>query len=120
MRFLADMGVSKRVVEWLRAHGHDATHLAELKLQRLPNGEIFEKAIKEGRIVLTFDLDFGEIISQLHGERMGVVLFRLNNTATQFVIKRLQFVLPDVQESLSVGAIVVIEDSRHRIRRFPF
>ncbi|MHB8835322.1 MAG: DUF5615 family PIN-like protein [Candidatus Methylomirabilia bacterium] len=29
MRFLADMSVSVRVVEWLRAGGHDAIHLRE-------------------------------------------------------------------------------------------
>jgi predicted nuclease of predicted toxin-antitoxin system len=68
MRFLADMGVARRIVEWLRAEGHDAVHLREEGLQRLPNGEIFEKAISEGRIVLTFDLDFGEIIA-LSGDR---------------------------------------------------
>jgi hypothetical protein len=44
MRFLADMGVSQQVVEWLRANGHDAIHLREEGLQRLPNGEIFQKA----------------------------------------------------------------------------
>jgi predicted nuclease of predicted toxin-antitoxin system len=27
MRFLGDMGVSWRVIEWLRAAGHDAVHL---------------------------------------------------------------------------------------------
>jgi predicted nuclease of predicted toxin-antitoxin system len=59
MRFLADMGVSMRVVEWLRSSGHDAIHLREEGLQKLPNGEIFQKAIREERIVLTFDLDFG-------------------------------------------------------------
>lgn len=59
MRFLADMGVSVRVVRWLRDQGHDATHLRDEGLQRIPNGEIFAKAIAEGRIVLTFDLDFG-------------------------------------------------------------
>ena len=37
MRFLADMGVSPRVVDWLRAQGHDARHLREEGLQRLPN-----------------------------------------------------------------------------------
>jgi len=26
----------------------------------MPNGEIFEKAIREDRIIITFDLDFGE------------------------------------------------------------
>jgi hypothetical protein len=28
MRFLGDMGVSRRVIEWLRSDGHDAIHLA--------------------------------------------------------------------------------------------
>ena len=65
MRFLADMGVSMRVVEWLRAKGHDTVHLRELGLQRLANGEIFQKAEVEQRIVLMFDLDFGEIPGKL-------------------------------------------------------
>jgi predicted nuclease of predicted toxin-antitoxin system len=63
MRFLADMGVSLRVVEWLRSSGHDAIHLRDEGLQKLPNGEIFRKAIREQRVVLTFDLDFGEIVA---------------------------------------------------------
>lgn len=57
MRFLADMGVSLRVVEWLRSSGHDAIHLRDEGLQKLPNGEIFRKAIREQRVVLRFDLD---------------------------------------------------------------
>ena len=31
----------------------------------MPNGEIFEKALSEDRIVLTSDLDFGEIAAAL-------------------------------------------------------
>jgi predicted nuclease of predicted toxin-antitoxin system len=53
------MGVSMGVVRWLREHGHDAVHLRDEGLRRLPNGQIFNKAIDEDRIVLTFDLDFG-------------------------------------------------------------
>jgi predicted nuclease of predicted toxin-antitoxin system len=61
MRSVADMGISNRVILWLRKQGHDAVHLRDEGLQRLPNGQIFRKAIEENRIVLTFDLDFGEI-----------------------------------------------------------
>lgn len=66
MRFLADMGVDIRIVHWLRQQGHEALHLREQGLHRLPNGSIgsiFEKAEAEGRIILTFDLDFGEIVA---------------------------------------------------------
>ncbi len=119
MRFLADMGVTQRVVEWLRASGHDATHLRDEGLYRLPNGEIFEKARSEQRIILTFDLDFGEIIALSQGNPPSVILFRLNNTRTPFLIERLSRVLPDVADALTSGAIVVVEDGRHRIRRLP-
>jgi hypothetical protein len=43
------MGISIHVVEWLRENKHDAKHLREEHLQRLPNGQIFEKAIREER-----------------------------------------------------------------------
>ncbi len=69
MRFLADMGVSNRVVEWLRSKGHDSVHLRDEKLHRLPNGLIFQKAVQEDRIVLTFDLDFAEITALSKGNR---------------------------------------------------
>lgn len=53
------------MVEWLRADGHDAVHLRDEGLQKLANGIIFQKALAEQRIVLTFDLDFGEIVSAM-------------------------------------------------------
>jgi predicted nuclease of predicted toxin-antitoxin system len=119
MRFLADMGVSQQVVAWLRANGHDAVHLRDEALQRLPNGEIFQKAGREQRIVLTFDLDFGEILAASAGQIVSVVLFRLRNTRADFVIQRLADALNQSNAELSQGAILVVEDGRHRVRRLP-
>lgn len=119
MRFLADMGVSHRVVEWLRGRGDDAVHLGEQGLHRLPNGEIFTKAIAEGRIVLTFDLDFAEIVAMTKGRTASVIVFRLRNTRTDNVIVRLGAVLTESTDALARGAVIVVEDSRHRVRRLP-
>jgi predicted nuclease of predicted toxin-antitoxin system len=85
MRFLADMGVAQSTVQWLRNEGHDAVHLREEKLHRLPNGAIFEKAYAESRVILTFDLDFGEIIALSRGKPVSVILFRLHNTTAAHV-----------------------------------
>lgn len=119
MRFLADMGVALRIVEWLRSQGHDVTHLREEGLHRLPNGQIFAKAIAEGRALLTFDLDFGEIAALARGRRASVILFRLHNTRTPHVIDRLAAVLASLTNALEKGAIVIVEESRHRIRELP-
>jgi predicted nuclease of predicted toxin-antitoxin system len=74
MRFLADMGVDIRVVRWLRQNGHDAKHLREEGLHRIPNGAIFVKAISENRVIVTFDLDFGEIVAFSQGQKASVIL----------------------------------------------
>jgi predicted nuclease of predicted toxin-antitoxin system len=37
MRFLADMGVDTRIVQWLKQNGHDAKHLRDEGLHRIPN-----------------------------------------------------------------------------------
>ncbi|MBI2088268.1 MAG: DUF5615 family PIN-like protein [Deltaproteobacteria bacterium] len=119
MRLLADMGVDVRVVHWLRSQGHNATHLRDEGLQRSPNGEIFKKAVAESRVILTFDLDFGEILALSKGPKAGVILFRLRNTRTPHVIQRLASVLSDCVEPLERGAVVIVQESRHRVREFP-
>ncbi len=119
MRFLADMGVDVRVVRWLRERGHDAKHLRDEGLQRMPDGEIFTKAIAEDRVILTFDLDFGEIAALSKGKKASVVLFRLHNTRTPHVIDRLAAVLADTTAALEKGAVVLVEETRHRVRELP-
>ena len=119
MRFLADMCVALRIIEWLRNEGHDACHLREEGLQRAPDGDIFAKAAAESRIVITFDLDFGEIIALSGSRSVSVILFRLYNTRTAHVIERLQSVLEHCGQALERGAVIVVEESRHRVRRLP-
>lgn len=119
MRFLADMGIALKIVEWLRANGHEALHLREERLHRLLDEQIFAKAATEGRIVLTFDLDFGEIIALSGMRSVNVILFRLRNTRTPHVIDRLRTVLEQSGQALEQGAIIIVEESRHRIRRLP-
>lgn len=119
MRFLADIGVSPRIVGWLREEGHDAGHLFEEGLHRLPDIDIFQKAAREQAILLTFDLDFGEIVAFSGSADVSVILFRLDNTKTDFVILRLASVLKEAGHLLSTGVIVIVEDSRLRIRRLP-
>lgn len=119
MRFLADMGVDVRVVEWLRSQGHDAVHLREEGLHRAPDAQIFAKALGEDRIVLTFDLDFGDLAALTRESAGRVILFRLDNARTPQVIDRLATVLASSSDALERGAIVIVEETRHRIRHLP-
>ncbi|MFQ5668682.1 MAG: DUF5615 family PIN-like protein, partial [Candidatus Binatia bacterium] len=103
MRILVDMGVDIRVADWPRGQGHDAVHLRDEGLQRVPNGEIFDKALSEDRIVLTSDLDFGEIAAALKDTSGKVLLLRLHNSRAANVISRLTSVLPSVEGELAAA-----------------
>ena len=113
------MCMDVRVAQWLREKGHNASHLRDEGLQRLANGDIFNKAITEKRTILTFDLDFGEIAALSKQKRTSVIVFRLNNTRVTHVIDRLSQVLPVSIDILKEGAIVIVEESRHRVRELP-
>ncbi len=119
LKFLVDACVDVRLAYWLREQGHDAIHLRDEGLHSLPNGQIFEKAIIESRVVLTHDLDFGEICAMTHGRMASVIVFRLHNPRIERLIKRLSTVLQDCIPALQDGAVVIVEEARHRIRRLP-
>ncbi len=119
MKFLADMGVSMTVVQRLRESGYDAIHLREEGLQRFPDPDILEKARQEERIILTFDLDFSDLLAASADRLPSVIIFRLQNTTPPFVSSRLLAVLLECTEELATGAIVTVQDSRYRLRRLP-
>jgi predicted nuclease of predicted toxin-antitoxin system len=119
MRFLVDACVDLRVGEWLRRQGHDAVHLSEQKLQRSSDGEIFRKAVAEGRCVVTFDLDFGEIAALSGATKGSVIVFRLGNPGLDHVVDRLAAVLAESADAIDKGAVISVEQSRHRVRYLP-
>jgi len=108
------MGVSLTTVEALRAANHDAIHLGDEGLIRLPDADIVAKALVESRIVLTFDLDFGDILAIARGEAPSVVIFRLRNQTPSAVNPRLFRVILDCEEELAAGALVIVEDDGFR------
>lgn len=119
MRFLADMGVDVRIVRCFASRRTMQSTSGKKGCSARPNGEIFAKAVAEERVILTFDPDFGEIAALARGRRASVVLFRLHNTRTPHVIARLGAVLAECAGALQEGAVVIVEESRCRVRFLP-
>lgn len=73
---LADENFPLPSVKELRVNGHDVYAVAELDAS-IPDELVIEKAIAEGRIILTFDKDFGELVFK-NGYRppAGIIFFR--------------------------------------------
>jgi uncharacterized protein (DUF433 family)/predicted nuclease of predicted toxin-antitoxin system len=119
VKFLVDMGVSASTVRALKESGHDAIHAGEIGLDREPDRAILERGRTEGRIVLPFDLDFGDLLAAGGHALPSVIVFRLQDETPTSVASRLTRVIAERHIELSAGAIVVVEDARYRVRRLP-
>jgi predicted nuclease of predicted toxin-antitoxin system len=113
------MGVSRKTVHWLRANGHDAVHLSELGMKRARDDEVLAHALREERVVLTFDLDFGQILAASREMAPSVIIFRLSSARPDHVNVQLEDALRDTSAALGAGAIVIVEDERRRVRKLP-
>jgi predicted nuclease of predicted toxin-antitoxin system len=119
VKLLADMGISMATVHALREAGEDIVHLREEALQRMPDDRILAKAIEERRIVVTCDLDFGDLLAAAGGVTPSVVLFRTRNQTPASVTPRLLQVLRTCGLALEAGAIVIVENAGFRVRHLP-
>lgn len=119
MRFLADMGISPKTVAFLQSLGHDAVHLHDQSLDRLEDPAILAKAQEEDRILLTHDLDFGELIAVSGGRLPSIVVFRLRNMRPEMVSRYLQGIIDQHWESLEKGAIISVTEGQIRVRLLP-
>jgi predicted nuclease of predicted toxin-antitoxin system len=119
MRFLADMGISPKAVALLRTLGHDATHLQEQGLERLPDSAILTKALVEERILLTHDLGFGELLAASGARLPSAIIFRLRNMHPSHVNHSLNQILARYRVELAQGAVVSVTEGQIRLRSLP-
>jgi predicted nuclease of predicted toxin-antitoxin system len=120
VRFLADMGISGHTVAWLRERGHDAVHLRDRDMQRATDTQAMALAAREGRIILTMDLDFGYLLSVSQQHLPSVILFRLSDERPSVVNARLAEILDRCTDALESGAILSVRDQDIRVRTLPF
>jgi len=80
---------------------------------------ILEKARKEQCILLTHDLDFGDLLAASGANLPSVVIFHLRNMRPEHVNGHLLNVVSQYSTALENGAIVTVTEGQVRIRNLP-
>ena len=115
MRFLLDENADARLIVYLQASGHDAVRLVTNYPAGLADRDVLAIARAEGRILVTNDRDFGELVFRYRQPHAGVVLFRLGDYAELATkIERLEHVLRYHSERLDQFLVVTVRDVRVR------
>src|SRR5579872_2080751 len=80
MRFLADESCDFRVVQALRAARHDVAAVIE-NARGADDSSVIDIALREGRIFVTEDRDFGQLVYASAKPACGVILLRFPSMA---------------------------------------
>jgi len=88
-------------------------------MQTATDSEILKRARDEGRILISADTDFGTLLALRQESKPSVVLFRRSSRHPDNQVAFLLANLAGLRTSLEEGSIVVLEDTRIRLRSLP-
>jgi predicted nuclease of predicted toxin-antitoxin system len=115
MRFLADECCDKAMVRALRANGHDVLSVSDIS-PRASDLDVIRLAVREKRILLTEDKDFGQLVFA-HGQKtLGVIFLRFPTSARTQIQKDVLSLVKQQGERLS-GSFITVQPHRIRIGR---
>jgi predicted nuclease of predicted toxin-antitoxin system len=114
MRLLADENFPGPVIAALAADGHDIVSVASLH-PGVDDSAVLALAQKEGRWLLTFDADFGDLVFlRNHPAPPAILLFRLHPIVSADVLAAARRALGEVAE----GHFAVVGRETTRLRPF--
>jgi predicted nuclease of predicted toxin-antitoxin system len=112
-----DENLSRLLAPVLSSLGHDVTTAAEEGLLSRPDTAVAAAAKNDGRLLLTLDLEFGDLRKYPPGAHPGVILFRPRSYGPVTVNRIVgEFIRTNGLELLA-GCVAVIDPDRVRVRR---
>jgi predicted nuclease of predicted toxin-antitoxin system len=116
MKFLLDQDIYALTERFLRKQGHDVVTAAELGLSRATDSDLLKTAGNQGRVFITRDRDYGNLVF-VHNAGSGVIYLRILPSTIKDVHAELKNVLETYHETELAKSFVVVEQYRHRIRK---
>ncbi len=119
MKILIDMNLSPTWVSALAEAGFEALHWSTVGNAAAKDEEIFDFARNNGYIIFTHDLDFGTILALTQAVSPSVIQIRSQAILPSDTSETVISVILNNRDFLFRGALIVIDETRARIRVLP-
>ena len=118
-KLLVDMNLSPEWVPVLEKQGWQAVHWSIVGDPRASDRDIMNWAVVHQYVVFTHDLDFGTMLALSHDTGPSVLQVRAENILPDYLEGSVITALTQHESDLSSGDLVVVDQSRSRVRVLP-
>lgn len=118
MKLLLDQDIYAATARFLSDSGHDVVLAAQIGFAQADDEELLKVAQAQGRIPITRDRDFGNLVF-VKALGAGVLYLRILPSTQNAIHCELAKVLATYPPEELTKAFIVIEPDGHRIRRLP-
>ena len=118
-KLLVDMNLSPEWVPVLEKQGWQAVHWSIVGDPRASDRDIMNWAVAHQYVVFTHDLDFGTMLALSHDTGPSVLQVRAENILPDYLEGSVITALTQHESDLSSGDLVVVDQSRSRVRVLP-
>ena len=119
IQIVIDMNLSPDWVDELIRHGWESVHWQTVGDPRAPDHEIMDWARTNGHVVFTHDLDFGTMLALTHASGPSVIQVRGQNVLPNHMLTIVLSAITQYQSELADGALVVVDETKSRVRILP-
>ena len=120
LSILIDMNLSTEWVQLLDNTGWTAIHWSSVGAVDAEDLELMAWATAHKHVVFTHDLDFGSALALTHASEPSVIQLRGPRVLPEHVGPLVLAALRKYETELDAGALIVIEESKSRVRILPF
>ena len=119
VKLLIDMNLSPDWVPVLKNHGWSSVHWSTVGDPRDSDRAIMDWAVEHEYIVFTHDLDFGTMLALSHSTGPSVLQIRAEDVLPDHLESIVIAALKQHDADLASGALVVVDESKTRVRILP-
>lgn len=100
----------------LKNAGYDVHTINDEGIVGCSDDVVFSACIKEGRVLITLDMDFTDIRRYLTEQSPGIVVFRTRYQDKHTVLRTIELLIEEFANEEVIGKLWIVEDGRIRIR----
>jgi predicted nuclease of predicted toxin-antitoxin system len=117
MKIKLDENLPTRLGYFLASQNHQVDTVADEGLTGKPDADVWEAAQREGRFLITQDLDFSDIRLFQPGTHNGLLLVRLREPGANALLNLIERVLRENALDTWASCVVILTEHKLRIKR---